>query len=269
MFRSSEAYDPSPALRVPQLVHPEWEDYPTNTWASCWHSLFDGSPNDDRRLLGWPGRFADVAQYAVNFYSTGDEALELSANNNLWLTTGLIETDWTRPDFAHHCWHKQELFKGRAQLSEGLGGTTWAGWGFNSISYSTSVSFVPVTAVKYGALEAADLTPEQLRNDPVFNPAPSNMTNSVIPLLVRGAILAQGIPALAPPTGGIGLSDVLTQEDNFNLNLNSNRGGILKPNEWPSRNRYSGRWLHSDMKDVAFYYTYEFYEKVVEKGGLR
>ena len=264
----SEAYDPSPALRVPQLVHPEWEDYPTNTWASCWHSLFDGSPNDDRRLLGWPGRFADVAQYAVNFYSTGDEALELYENNNLWLDTGLIETDWTRPDFAHHCWHKQELFKGRARLSEGLGGTSWAGWGFNTVPYRLSDPPQTLLLPKYSASEAAALSSEQLRNDPVFNPAPSSMTNSVIPLLVRGAILAQGIPALAPPTGGI----VLPQwdaETSFNLNSEENNGGVLKPNGWPSRNRYSGRWLHSDMKDVAFYFTYKFYEKVIEKGGLR
>jgi hypothetical protein len=34
---------------------------------------------DDRAKLGWPGRFADVASVAVNFYSTGDEVLELAA----------------------------------------------------------------------------------------------------------------------------------------------------------------------------------------------
>lgn len=28
-------------------------------------------------------------------------------------------------------------------------------------------------------------------------------------------------------------------------------------------------WLHSDMKDVAFYYNYKFYEKVAEKGELK
>ena len=49
----AEAYDPSPALRVPQLVHPEWEEYPRNTWAANWHELFTCFANDDRRLLGW------------------------------------------------------------------------------------------------------------------------------------------------------------------------------------------------------------------------
>ncbi len=77
----AEAYDPDPSLRVPQLVHPEWEEYPTNSWASSWHWLFRNEPDDDRKFLGWPGRFADVAQYAVNFYSTGDEVLELADNS--------------------------------------------------------------------------------------------------------------------------------------------------------------------------------------------
>ena len=47
----AEAYDASLSLRVPQLVHPEWEDYPTNTWTASYHSLFDELPTDDRRLL--------------------------------------------------------------------------------------------------------------------------------------------------------------------------------------------------------------------------
>ena len=29
--------------------------------------------------------------------------------------------------FAHHAWHKQELFKGRG-LGVGLGATDWSGW---------------------------------------------------------------------------------------------------------------------------------------------
>ena len=29
------------------------------------------------------------------------------------------------------------------------------------------------------------------------------------------------------------------------------------------------RWLHSDMKDVAFWYNYKLYEKFIEVGGLK
>ena len=32
---------------------------------------------------------------------------------------------------------------------------------------------------------------------------------------------------------------------------------------------YPNRWLHSDMKDVSYFYNFKFYEKVKEKGNLR
>ena len=117
----AEAYDASASLRVPQLVHPDWTDYPTNSWASNWHRLFANDANDDRAKLGWPGRFADVASVAVNFYSTGDEVLELAVDNDLNVFTGVTDS------YSHHAWHKQELFKGRGMI-DGLGGTTWSGW---------------------------------------------------------------------------------------------------------------------------------------------
>ena len=64
----AEAYDASISLRTPKLVHPEWEEYPSNSWASNWHTLFDDYPNDDRKDLGWPGRFTGVLTVAINFY---------------------------------------------------------------------------------------------------------------------------------------------------------------------------------------------------------
>ena len=88
-----------------------------------------------------------------------------------------------------------------------------------------------------------------------------------IPLLVRGAHLAQGIPALTPSTGVTDLSDVLESENSFNLNVQG--GDMAFPNNWPQRSTYPNRWLHSDMKDVAFYFNFKFYETVIEKGDLR
>ena len=69
----SEAYcgQDDISIRVPQLLHPDWEAYPTNTWASNWHKHFRDIPGDDRKLLGWSARFPDVPAVAVNFYSSG------------------------------------------------------------------------------------------------------------------------------------------------------------------------------------------------------
>jgi hypothetical protein len=77
----------------------------------------------------------------------------------------------------------------------------------------------------------------------------------------------QGIPALTPPTGRSDLSRILDMANSFNLDLQNS--GILHPNGWPDRSSYPDRWLHSDMKDVAYFYNYKFYEKATEKGNLK
>ena len=89
-------------------------------------------------------------------------------------------------------------------------------------------------------------------------------------LLGRAAHLTQGIPALGPPTGGTRFGQpIMGNATNFDLNLDNAETGIPRPHGWPTRSSYPGRWLHSDMKDVAFYYNYKFYEKVAEKGNLK
>jgi hypothetical protein len=251
----AEAYDTSLALRVPQLVHPDWEEYPTNSWTASWHTLFKDDPNDDRKHLGWTGRFANVLSKAVNFYSAGenggDEVLELAADNDVGILTGITSS------FAHHAWHKQELFKGRG-IGVGAGATDWSGWnieenwlGVNKISVEKALS-----------MNNADF-----KTNTVFYCYPTSMNATNISLLVRGAHLALGIPALTAATGATDLSATLDQENSFNLDLTSS--DIEHPNGWPSKTSYPNRWLHSDIKDVSFFFNFKFYEKVIEKGGLK
>ena len=254
----SEAYYPAgdESIRVPQLVHPEWEEYPTNSWASNWHKLFAGDQSDDRRKLGWPGRFLNVPGVAVNFYSTGDEVLELSDDNDIHVWTGVTS------GFVQYSWHHQELWKGRG-AANALGGTTWSGWnieedllGVNKISVS-----------------------EDLKTNTVFYCYPTSMNSTNISLLVRAAHLTQGIPALARPTGGTSVFPVLNRSSNYNLDHvptpedeedeSATSFGLMRPNGWPARSKWNGRWLHSDMKDVSYFYNFMFYETVVEKGNLR
>ena len=260
----SEAYYPANdvSIRVPQLVHPDWEEYPTNSWASNWHKLFVDDLYDDRRKLGWPGRFIDVAQYAVNFYSTGDEVLELSDDNDIYVWTGVTS------GYVQYSWHHQELWKGRAAANV-LGGTTWSGW--NIEENLLGVNKISVSA-------AQQMQAEDFKTNTVFYCYPSSMNSTNISLLVRAAHLAQGIPALAMPTGGRDLYSVLDWQDYFDMNLPEERQvdddgltitqGIPRPNGWPTRVRWNDRWKHSDMKDVSFFYNFKFYEKLVEKGEL-
>ena len=245
----AEAYDPDPSLRVPQLVHTEWEKYPEMSWASNWHWLFRNEPNDDRKDLGWPGRFADVAQYAVNFYSTGDEVLELATNNSVHTWTGISDT------FGHLCWHKQELFKGRG----GLGGTSWSGWNIEE-----NVLGVDKISVK----DAKKMAEADIRTNTVFYCYPSSMNQPTIPLLVRGAHLAQGIPALTPATGRVAFGDDSIAEMMIDMNVQKGNG-ILRPNNWPAGRTYGDRWCHSDIKDIAYFYVFKFYEQAIKKGSLQ
>ncbi len=246
-----EAYDASLSLRSPYLVHSEWEEYPTNSWASSWHTLFTEFENDDRKYLGWPNRFVNVASNVVNFYSSGDEVLELANHNNVNIFTGIgfVET------LSHHSWHKQELFKGRG-YDILWGFTDWAGWdirenifGVNAISVS----------------QALDMEREDFRTNIVFNCYPESMNTNVIDMVTRNSFLAYGIPALTPAAGATPFG---SKEDfvikMFNLDTDE-----FKSNGWVTREKYGGRWLHSDFKDVPYIFTYKFYDKVLEKGNLK
>ena len=248
----AEAYDVSMSLRTPKLVHPEWEEYPTNSWVASWHTLFKNELNDDRKHLGWPNRFSNVLAVAVNFYSSGenggDEVLELYNRNTIGVTTG-ITNSW-----GHYSWHKQELFKGRG----GIGGTDWSGWNIEEDILGRD---------KISVSNALGMTAADFRTNTVFYCYPQSMNSTNIPLLVRGAHLAKGIPALTPPAGATDLSAVLDVENSFNVNIPN--GDIEFPNGWPMRSTYQNRWCHSDMKDISFFFNFKFFEKVIEKGNIR
>ena len=117
------------------------------------------------------------------------------------------------------------------------------------------------------------------KTNTVFHCYPSSMNSTNINLLVRAAHLTQGIPALARPTGAARILFGISSDNNFNLdqaediiddnNQDNSTFGILRPNNWPTQTRWKNRWLHSDMKDVSYFFNFKFYEKVIEKGGLR
>jgi len=247
----AEAYDASVSLRVPQLVHPDWEEYPTVSWAATWYTLFANDPDDDRKFLGWPGRFSNVAQYAVNFYSTGDEVLELASNNNLWPGTGV----WGDNTWGHLSWHKQELFKGSG-IGVGGGATDWSGWNIEENMLGVN---------KISVQDALQMGAEDFKTNTVFYCYLSSMNSTNIPLLVRGAHLAQGIPALTPAAGRVAFGGAGMEQRSINCDDTSH---ISRPNVWPNLSDYPGHWRHSDMKDIAYFFNFKFYEKIIEKGNL-
>ena len=249
----SEAFDPSLADASPEnvLVHDEWTGYTNACWAALWHRLF--LPGDARRNLTWRGRFAAVVPVAVNFYSSGDEVLELyaGAHNPAWYNGVSPSGNWGN----RYSWHKQEIWKGRKSLFGFMGTTDWSGWGFRKNAFGMRA---------WSAAEAnAAADPSVFATNTVFRASPESILNPAASRLETDFHLAQGIPALSPPTGRTNL----TESGLTSFDMNSVH---YMANTWPrpSDGQLGGRFLHSYIKNVAYFFVHPVFRKIVEVGGL-
>jgi len=100
------------------------------------------------------------------------------------------------------------------------------------------------------------------------DPNPPDMFQSSISAADRARILAYGMPLLSPAAGGrnINLPSQGSEIREVNMSGNSER-----PNGWwrPGEGDLDNRWLHSDLKQVAYYYVYPLFVNLVETGGLK
>jgi hypothetical protein len=255
---ASEAFDASlfnNSTNNNPMLHAEWRGYEPQTWSANSHELY--SYPDKRSQLTWRGRFASVVSNAYNFYSSEDEVFEMHPDSVSTLTGVDFDHLFIPDDLEHYTWQKQEVFKGRdsSWLPGSLGSTKWWGWGFEKNWLGQTVSD-----------EAANvLTENQLRDEPVFRQNPEfyfrvdNLTDEAV-----NQMLAMGLPALSPAAG---------QATNLNVFATQGLGrrdiSILKANGWPRNHEtYLTRWLHSDCKDVSYFYTYNLFNELVKKGGL-
>ena len=152
----------------------------------------------------------------------------------------------------------EELFKGRG-LFVGAGATDWSGWNVEENWFGVA---------KVSVAEARRMSDADFRTNTVFLCHPPSMDEPEIPPLVRDAHLALGIPALTPAAGATAFGGELLSAEMIDMNDDSPLG-LERPNGWPCRAEYPDRWLHSDMKDAAYYFVYKFFERVIEKGELR
>ena len=175
----------------------------------------------------------------------------LSVDNDVGALSGITDS------FAHHAWHKQELFKGRG-LGVGLGATDWSGWNIEE-------NWLGVN--KISVEKAMSMSDADFKTNTVFYCYPSSMNATNIPHFVRNAHLALGIPALTPAAGITDMSQVLYEGDSFNLDIAAEE--IDFPNGWPTKSTYPNRWQHSDVKDISYFFNHKFFDKVIEKGELQ
>ena len=163
---------------------------------------------------------------------------------------------------ASYVWVWQEKGKGRA-ASDTLLGSTHGGWKFNS-SYS---SLTPA--------QAALLPNSQLQTNAFFDFASTSFTGdlglygslgNLYAYYNHNRILSDAITALSFPVGANHVSRLapLGQPDrNFDMNVE------FKKNGWPSDRKSPYDWLHSDFHQVAYTFTYNLFDEMVNDGNLK
>lgn len=211
--------------------------------------------------MGWPGYFsgamANVGRI-YNYYSTGDKVFEEYGGVPGQLTGFLDNT-------VKHAWQKQEVLKGSGLL----GGTAHGGWGFHwwlDYDHNAPIDDNSLELVRYSAIRAADMVASGvITNRPVFNRGYVPMLSANATLDQQWMTLAKYVPAVSSPIGGRSVATVLMTEFDMNDQMM-----IRRSNGWgrlPEHNQMP--WLHSDMKDMAYYYVFDLYDDLLQRGGMR
>ena len=129
-----------------------------------------------------------------------------------------------------------------------------------------------MVTVKYSVAEANALVANgTIPANAVFDRGVSAMFNSTISDYDKADILAYHIPAVSSPAGSV-LAIGEDIEDGLDFNLNdsayrANDWGRPKPSGYPENNIMP--WLHSDIKNMAYFYVYPAFTNIVEKGGMK
>ena len=188
---------------------------------------------------------------AVNCYSPTEDILE---NPSVLKVFGMTVGETTGG-----LWSKQELFKG-CTFWYGINAATFSGacieggWGINANYVANPLAYIPLAG--FNASYFANYTLDDLITSPLFtsfNDSRMASTNALnfTDYALRAKMLGDAIPAESFAAGRNETSGV-----SGNYNCQS-----ATPNGWPS-NRDG--WFHSDLKDVAFWYTYKLFEKIVK-----
>ena len=277
-----ESYNGGEAKQA-NMTNGDWVNYDKRLWASEWHVL-PWPQNDPRKKLTWRGRLGDLVSRtnAYNFYSSEEEILNNAAAGHSSGFLGAIADDLVWDSvvggavLGERTWVLQELLKGKGVSGEVLG-SIYGGWKFNykyltwpvddppppalsqiyaSIYQSATFPFLEPTYVTK-LLEPAETTglagqSQQLMAKSFFDPPPAGKTHA--------ELLAQAFPARTNPAGRNPVDIFNTPQENRNFDM------VTLKNSWFSTETNEKRWLHSDIRDVGYLYTYKVYDKFKELG---
>ena len=281
---ASEAYRPQLQAENIELldkyVPSDWDGYHSRTWAANWYTWFTNNSSDVRGELGWAGHFAPLLENpnleVYNFYSSGDEVFA-EASQVPGLVTGMfhwptfslswpfVDIDFTPDAFP---WQKQEVFKGI-----NVAGSLSAGWGFHCWTTNINNEVIKVRCSVAGA--NALVANGSIVTNAVFDRGVSAMFKPDISDFEKADILAYHIPAVSSPAGKV-ISIGEKEDDGLDYNLNDEtcrengwgREGASVENE-TGHQLIVDDWLHSDIKNMAYFFIYPAFEKILEKGNLK
>lgn len=214
-----------------------------------------------------------------NFYSSGEEVLRDYPDdppaNLLTIAVGQGMGVY-RGATGVYTWAWQEKLKG-CLAGDYLLSSSHGGWKFGYAYYSNNI-IMPNT-------QAALLSDAQLRTNAFFEVTSSSFGNADLALFGssgssyaqanRNRILSDAIPCLTLPVGANPVPRLSPPqsptEKNFdmqNVYENSWPLGRHAP-QWPVGTAASGEWHHSDVRAIAYTFTYKLFNQMVTVGNLK
>ncbi len=283
-----ESYDGS--QEVDAMWHDQWSNhtyqdqqqgpYDSRLLCSNWYQLFPSG--DARSTLTWRDRLSNTGGTAYyNFFSSGENVLANhsgtvpSVTESLLteMVTALGQTLNGSPDenLGKYTWAYQEKLKGLSQWK--ILGSDYGGWEFNRADWGIDID--PAHHILFRerfpsetGIILADTS--QMQTKPFFfkgvGEADQLFTSSggSYAQQNRNRLLAEMVPALSNAAGANNvqkLNNDAGEVRNFDMSSSYENG-------WPT-SRSSNHWLHSDLKTISYPYIYQFYDKLVELGGLK
>ena len=265
------------AIEKENMVEKLWKPYTAfgqeRLLAANWHQLFANTPSDARNKLTWKLRFENtlnkLQNKAYNFYSPGDEVVQNPTVQDANVGREMWAAVLGKGGFVRGAWVAQEYAKGGTSLAALALSRTQAGWSFNLDRMEMNSEGSPVPVKPIFATQTF-ISNDSLIERPFFSPFnESNLHNvyygnaKAAETKVQYDLLASGLPALSY---AMAVNPMPEMAENINMETL-----MTDSSQWPTENHSglsAGRWLHSDMREVALCHLYKMYEKMITLGNL-
>jgi hypothetical protein len=271
----------------PDMYPSAWTNYASSLWASKWFTLWP--TNDARNTLTWSGRLGNFQNASIyNFYSSGEEVLRDYASDppdSLPIILGYEGTYAAEGETGQYTWVWQEKNKG-LMVGNGILSSDHGGWQFNQ-AYETNVDNEGFTFWEpMSPAAAATLTSSQLQTNAFFNFGSGSLTSfdgdfalesssgSSYAQTNRNRILSDAIPCLTLPVGAnydTNLDTIFGGTRNYDMQANFENGWPMGRGaaQYPMGTTAAGEWHHSDNRVVAYTFTYQLFNQMVNLGSLK